>query len=140
MPALDPAIGNALNDALLNNGSSGTVAVGAVTLTLPMVMKYIATRGSAGVAGTAISGTNTVSLSGKFGTASTSISNVPTKSNDSAISITASASGTWNGIEVQDSTGTPKRTLYGPSSDLAKAFASGDILSVPASNLTLTTQ
>lgn len=139
MAALDPAVGNPLNDVLLPNGASGTLTLGALTLTQPYNCRYMTTRGTAGTNGTAITGTSSVSIAGSVATASASSSNVPTKSNTGAITITTSASGTWNGIEIWDSTGTPKRVLFGPTADLSKAFASGDILSIPISNLTLTT-
>jgi hypothetical protein len=140
MAALDPAVGNPLNDALLNNGASGTVTIGALTLTLPYTVIFDSTRGVAGTGGTPITGTSSITLAGKVATGSASVSNVPTKANDAAISITTtSAAGSpWNGIEIKDSTGTPKRILFGPTSDLGKAFASGDILSIPIGNLALT--
>lgn len=139
MAALDPAVGNPLNDALLANGASGSIVIGALTLTAPDLVHFSGTRGLAGTAGTDITGTATTTLAGKCATGSASITNVPTKANDAAISITTSASGTWNGIETKDATGTPKRKLFGPTSDLAKAFGSGDILSLPIGNLTLAT-
>lgn len=140
MAALDPVVGNALNDVLLPNLGSGTITLGALTLTQPFACHFLGTRGSAGTNGTAITGTSSVSIAGTVATASASVSNVPTKSNTGAISVTTTSSGTWNGNEIWDATGTPKRVLYGPSSDLGKAFASGDILSIPTSNLTLTSQ
>jgi cytoskeletal protein RodZ len=141
MTALDEVIGNALNDAILANAASGTsnLKIGSVQLTAPYTVLFDATRGTASVTGTAITGTSSTTLAGKVATASASVSHVPTKANDAIISITTSASGTWNGIRVQDSTGTPQRVLYGPTSDLSKAFGSGDILSLPIGNLTLTT-
>lgn len=139
MAALDPAVGNALNDAILNNGSSGTVTLGALTLTLPYAVRFDGTRGVAATPGTVITGTSSTTLAGTVTSASSSVSNVPTKANTSALSITTSASGTWNGIETFDATGTPKRINFGPTSDLAKAFASGDILSIPTGQLSLTT-
>lgn len=141
MAALDPVLGNALNDVLFANASSGTtnLSIGAVTLTAPYTVKFDGTRGLAGTNGTVITGTSSTVLNGKVATGSASISNVPTKANDSIISITTSASGTWNGIEVFDGNGTPKRVLFGPTSDLSKAFGSGDVLSLPIGNATLTT-
>lgn len=139
MPALDQVIGNALNDALLPNAASGTVTIGAVTLTLPFQVRFQSTRGTAGANGTNITGTATIGLNGQVTTASASVSNVPTKANTGAISITTTSSGTWNGIEIFDATGTPKRVLFGPTADLGKSFVSGDILSIPINQLTLTT-
>lgn len=149
MAALDQAIGNALNDFLLPGASSGdntgTLVIPAagggsgITLTKPFNVVFDSVLSTATVAGTAIAGTSSTTLVGKAGTASTSVANVPTKSNDAIISITTSASGTWNGNRIMDSTGTPKRVLFGPTSALGKAFASGDILSIPVGNLTLTT-
>lgn len=141
MAALDPILGNALNDALLANASSGTtsLSVGAVTLTAPYTVRFQSTRGVAATAGTNITGTASTVLNGKVGTGSASVSNVPTKKNDAIVSITTSASGTWNGIEIWDGNGTPKRVLFGPTSDLSLAFASGDVLSLPIGNMTLTT-
>lgn len=136
--ALDQVLGNALNDALLPNGASGTVTIGGVTLTLPFQVRFQATRGTAGSNGTNITGTATTGLNGQVATASASVSNVPTKPNTGALSITATSSGTWNGIEVWDNTGTPKRVLFGPTADLGKTFVSGDILSIPINQLTLT--
>lgn len=136
MAALDPAVGNPLLDVLMPNGSSGTLTLGALTLTLPYNLKFIATRGSAGSNGTAITGTNSVSMAGQLTSTAASVSNVPTKANTGALTITTSSSGTWNGCEIFDSTGTPKRVMFGPTSDLGKAFASGDILSVPIGSLT----
>lgn len=139
MAALDPAVGNALNDVLLPNAASGTLTLGALTLTQPYNCRFQGTRGVAGTAGTNITGTNSTGINGLFTTASASASNVPTKSNTGAISITTSSGGTWNGLEIWDSTATPKRVLFGPTSDLGKAFASGDILSIPTGQMTLTT-
>jgi hypothetical protein len=141
MAALDQAVGNALNDVLLPNAASGTLTLGALTLTQPFNCRFMATAGTAAANGTAITGTSSVGINGQVTSASASVSNVPTKSNTGAISITTtSAAGSpWNGIEIWDSTGTPKRVLFGPTSNLAKTFASGDILSIPIANLTLTT-
>lgn len=139
MGALDPVLGNALNDVLLPNAGSGTLTLGALTLTEPYNCRFQSTRGVAGTNGTNITGTNSTGINGLFTSGSASISNVPTKANTGAISITTSSSGTWNGIEIFDTTGTPKRVLYGPTSDLGKAFASADILSIPIANATLTT-
>lgn len=138
MAALDPVVGNALNDVLLPNAASGTLTLGALTLTRPYNCRFQSTRGLAGTNGTNITGTNSTGINGLLTNASASVSNVPTKSNTGAISITTSSSGTWNGIEIWDTTGTPQRVLFGPTSDLSKAFASGDILSIPTANLTLT--
>lgn len=147
MTALDEAVGNALLDFALAGAAgdtSGTIVIPAagggagITLTKPLNVVFDATRATASVAGTAITGTSSTTLAGKCGTASASVSHVPTKNNDAIISITASAGGTWNGIRVMDSTGTPKRVVYGPAADLGKAFLSGDILAVPANNLTAT--
>lgn len=135
MAALDPAVGNPLLDVLLPNGASGTLTLGALTLTQPFNLRFMGTRGSAGSNGTAITGTSSVSMAGQLTSGAASVSNVPTKANTGALSITASASGTWNGNEVWDSTGTPKRISFGPASDLGKAFASSDILSVPIGSL-----
>lgn len=139
MAALDPVLGNALNDVLLPNAGSGTLTLGALTLTQPFNCRFDGTRGVVATPGTVITGTSSASIAGKVATGSASISNVPTKANDGVISITTTASGTWNGIEIFDSTGTPKRVLFGPLSDLGKAFASGDILSIPIGNLSLQT-
>jgi hypothetical protein len=65
---------------------------------------------------------------------------VPTKANDSVISITTTtSSGTWNGVEIFDANATPKRVLFGPTSALGKAYGIGDILSLPIGNLQLQT-
>jgi hypothetical protein len=138
MAALDQVIGNALNDALFPNAASGTVTIGAVTLTLPFQVRFQSTRGVAGTNGTNITGTATTGLNGKVATASASVANVPTKTNDSVISITTTASGTWNGIEIWDATGTPKRVIFAPTTDLGKTFVSGDILSIPINQLSAT--
>lgn len=139
MAALDPVVGNATNDALLlQNGASGSVATGTLTLTAPWTIHFSAVLGVAGTNGTDITGTATTTLAGKATTASASISNLPTKANTSAISITTTSAGTWNGLEAFDSTGTPKRVWFAPTSALGKAFASGDILSVPIGNATST--
>lgn len=141
MAALDPVLGNALNDVLLANAASGStnLSIGTVTLTAPYACRFDGTRGTAGTNGTVITGTSSTNINGLFTSGSASVSNVPTKSNTGAISITASASGTWNGNEIWDANATPKRVLFGPTSDLGKAFASGDILSIPTGNMTLTT-
>lgn len=138
MAALDPVVGNAFNDVVMPNGASGSLVVGALTLTAPTAVHFSGTRGLAGTAGTDITGTATTTLAGKCTAGSASVSNVPTKANTAAISITTSSSGTWNGIEYFDATGTPKRVAFGPTSDLAKAFGSGDILSLPIGNNTST--
>lgn len=140
MAALDPVVGNAVNDIVMQNGASGSVTAGGLTLTAPWTVHYSATRGLAGTNGTDITGTATTTLAGKATTPSASVSNVPTKANTAAISVTTtSAAGSpWNGIEYFDSTGTPKRVAFGPTSDLSKAFGSGDILSLPIGNNTST--
>lgn len=142
MAALDPTVGNGVNDVLLANASSGTtnLSLGAVTYTAPYSVNFQGTRGLAGTGGTNITGTSSTTLAGKVATGSASVTNVPTKANDGAISITTSsaASSPWNGIEIKDGNGTPKRVLFGPTSDLSKAFGSGDILALPIGNLSLT--
>lgn len=138
--SLDPALGNPLLDVLLNNAATGTVTLGTVTLTAPYNCRFQSTRGVAGTNGTNITGTNSTGINGLFTTAAASAANVPTKSNTGAISITATASGTWNGIETWDTSATPKRVQFGPTADLAKAFASGDILSIPTGSATGTVQ
>lgn len=138
MAALDPTVGNAFNDVLISNAASGTAVIGAITYTAPYTCKFQSTRGVAATPGTNITGTNSVAINGLFTNASASISNVPTKANTGAISITTSSSGTWNGNEIFDGNGTPKRMLFGPTSDLGKAFGSGDILSIPIASATLT--
>lgn len=139
MAATDPVVGNAANDAiLLQNGASGSVVIGTLTLTAPWTVHFSATLGVAGTNGTDITGTATTTLAGKATAGSASITNVPTKANTSAVSVTTTSSGTWNGIEAFDSTGTPKRVWFAPTSALAKAFGVGDILSMPIGNLTST--
>ncbi|MGX7679065.1 hypothetical protein ACSMXN_09205 [Jatrophihabitans sp. DSM 45814] len=139
MGAIDQAVGNPILDVLLPNGSSGTLTLGALTLTLPFKCVFTSTLGTAAANGTAIQAG--VSIAGLFTSAAASVSNVPTKSNTGTISITVSgAGGTWAGCEIYDSTGTPKRVLYGPSSSLAKAYNTGDILAVNTGNATGTVQ
>lgn len=138
MAALDPVVGNAFNDVVIENAASGSIVVGALTLTAPWTVHFSATLGVAGTNGTDITGTATTTLAGKATTGSASVSNVPTKANTAIISLTTTASGTWNGIEYFDSTGTPKRVAFGPTSGLGKAFGSGDILSLPIGNNTST--
>ena len=150
MAAIDQAVGNAINDLLLPGGgtdTSGTLTIphgqfgAGLVLTMPFNVVFDATLATATVAGTAITGTSSTPLTSNAATASATVSNVATKSNTVAISITTtSAAGSpWNGIRVMDSTGTPKRILFGPTSGLGKTFASGDILSIPIGSLTLTT-
>ena len=143
MAALDPVVGNAFNDVLLANAASGSVnlIIGSITYTAPYACRFDATLGTAATAGTVITGTSSVAINGLFTNASASVTNVPTKANTGAISITTtSAAGSpWNGIEIFDANATPKRILFGPTAGLAKAFASGDILSIPIANLSLTT-
>lgn len=134
MAAIDPAVGNPLLDVLLPNGASGTLTLGALTLTQPYKCVFTSTLGTAAARGTSIQAG--ASLAGLLTAAAASVSNVPTKANTGTISITTASSGTWAGCEIEDSTGTPKRTLYGPSVSLAKAFNIGDILAVNTGNLT----
>lgn len=147
MAAIDAAVGNAILDLLLPGHASDTTgtlviphggAGAGLTLTMPFNVVFDATLATATVAGTAITGTSSVSLAGSATTAAATVSNVATKSNTGAISITTTSGvgSPWNGIRVMDSTGTPKRVLFGPTSPLGKAFVSGDILSVPIANLT----
>lgn len=139
MGAIDPVVGNALNDVLLANGASGTLTLGALTLTLPYKCVFTSTLGSAGTTATAIQAG--VSIAGLFTAGSANVSNVPTKANTGTVSITVSgAGGTWNGVEIYDSTGTPKRIEYGPASALAKAYNTGDILAINTGNLSGTVQ
>jgi hypothetical protein len=147
MTMVDAAVGDPFLDFLLAGAAgdtSGTIAIPAagggagITLTKPFNVVFDATRATSTVAGTPSTGTSSVSLAGKAGTAAAPVSNVPTKNNDAIISITATASGTWNGIRVMDSTGTPKRVVFGPSTDLSKGFASADVLAIPVSQLTAT--
>jgi hypothetical protein len=149
MAAIDQAVGNAINDFLMAGAvgdTSGTLVIPAagggsgITLTKPYNVVFDATLATATVAGTAITGTSSTPLTGKAGTASATVTNVATKANDAVISITTtSAVGSpWNGIRIMDSTGTPKRVLFGPTSALGKTFASGDILSIPVGNASLT--
>jgi len=144
MAALDPVVGNALNDVLLANAASGSVnlIIGSITYTAPYACRFDSVLGVAGTAGTVIAGTSSVAINGLFANASASVTNVPTKANTAAISITTtSATGSpWNGVEIFDANATtPKRILFGPTAGLAKAFASGDILSIPIGNMSLTT-
>lgn len=139
MAAIEPVLGNLLLDVLLPNGASGTLTVGAGTYTQPFKLRYDSVRGTAATPGTDIS-SGGVSLAGLLTAAAASVSNVPTKANTGTASYTTGSSGTWNGCEVFSSDGTPKRVLYGPSSDLGKAFGVGDILAVNTGNLTGTVQ
>jgi hypothetical protein len=134
MAALDQAVGNPVLDVLLPNGASGTLTLGALTLTLPFKCVFTSTLGTAAARGTAIQAG--VSVAGLLTAAAASVSNVPTKANTGTISITTASSGTWAGNEIEDSTGTPKRVLYGPGTTLGKAFGIGDILAVNTGNLT----
>lgn len=133
--AIDPAVGNPLLDALLANGASGSIVIGALTLTAPYKCRFTSTLGTAAAAGTDISSGGTA-INGLFTSSAASVSNVPTKANTGAITYTTGSSGTWAGNEIYDANGTPKRVLYGPTSSLAKSFNSGDILSINTSNLT----
>jgi len=147
MTAIDQVVANAINDFLLAGAAgdtAGTLVIPAagggpgITLTRPFNVVFDATLATASVPGTAITGTSSTTLAGKAGTASASVSNLATKPNDAIISIAASSSGTWNGNRVMDSTGSPKRVVYGSSAPLAKGFASADILAIPVGNLQLT--
>lgn len=139
MGAIEPVLGNLILDTLLANGASGTITIGAGTYTQPYKLRYDTVRGTAATPGTDGS-SGGVSLAGLLTAGAASVSNVPTKANTGTVSYTTAGSGTWNGCEVFDSTGTPKRVLYGPSSDLGKAYGTGDILAVNTGNLTGTVQ
>lgn len=128
---------NAVLDALFNGGASGTVTLGALTLTLPYKIKFLSTLSTAGTAGTewATSGGYTaggVSLSGLFSTAAASAS----KSNTGVIQVTNAPAGTWAGNEIVDSTGTPNRLSFGPATSLNVTVTAGSTALIPIGSLT----
>lgn len=136
MSGITTTLADDILDAVLNGSASGTEVLGSTTYTFPEKCKFLSTLSNAATAGTEFTGgsysAGGVSLSGLF----TSAAAVGSKSNTGAISTTGSPATTWAGIEITDSTGTPKRMVFGPASSLAKSVNSGDTCTVLTSNLT----
>lgn len=131
------AFANDILDAEYQSGASGTFVLGATTYTLPLKCRFQTTLSTAGAQGTEFtaSGGYTaggVSLSGLFTTAASAAS----KSSTGAVSVSNAPAGTWAGNEITDSTGTPKRMNFGPTSSLAKTVNAGDTVTIPSGSLT----
>lgn len=128
---------NDVIDASMQNGSSGTYVIGATTYTLPDKVRFQTTLSTAGAQGTEFtaSGGYTaggVSLAGLATAAAASAS----KASTGAVTVSNAPAGTWAGIEITDSSGTPKRKIFGPASSLAKTVNAGDTVSIPSGQLT----
>jgi hypothetical protein len=139
--AKSTAYANAVLDATLQNGATGTFVVGAVTYTLPLRLRFLSTLSTAATAGTewTTSGGYTaggVSLSGAFGTAAANAA----KANTVAITVTNAPAQTWADNEVVDSTATPNRLVFKGTPSLAKTVNAGDTCSIAISSLSATEQ
>lgn len=130
------AFANDVLDMELNGAASGTFIVGSRTYTLPLKCRFQTTLSTATAQGaefTASGGypAGGVSLSGLFSTAAASAS----KASTGAVTVSNAPAGTWAGIEITDSTGTPNRMNFGPTTSLAKTVNAGDTVTVPSGQL-----
>lgn len=129
-------INNAILDALMNNGASGTVTLGALTLTLPYKAKFLSTLSTVSAAGTEFTGgsypAGGVSLAGLFATAAASSA----KANTGAVTVTNAPATTWADVEIVDSTGTPIRLMFKGTPSLAKTVNAGDTCTIATGSLT----
>jgi len=125
---------NDILDAAYQNGASGTFVLGSTTYTLPLKCRFQSTLSTAGAQGTEFPATGGytaggVSLAGLF----TAAASAASKSNTGAVTVSNAPAGTWAGIEITDSTGTPKRMNFGPGTTLGKTVNSGDTVTLPSS-------
>lgn len=130
---------NDVCDVEINNGSSGTMTIGSTTYTLPLKVRFQTTLSTATAQGsefTASGGYSAggVSLAGLATTAAAS----GTKATTGAVTVSNAPAGTWAGIEITDSTGTPKRMTFGPGTTLGKTVNAGDTVTIPSGGLTTT--
>lgn len=127
----DP-LANAILDAMFNGGASGTVVLGAVSLTLPYKVKWLSTISTQAAAGTEWTGgsypTGGVSMSGAWGTAAAT----HVKASTAALTVTNSPALTWADNEIVDSNGTPIRVAAKGSPSLAISVTAGSSASIPS--------
>lgn len=128
---------NNLDQTLANTILTAITGGAALSITGPVKLRLIATVGSATANGTEITAgagytAGGQTTAGAWGTASGgSISN-----SAAAITWTNMPTATINGVELWDSSGTPKRIAWGTIA--ARSTTAGDTLTFATSSLTLT--
>lgn len=100
------------------------------TLTGPIMVRLMATIGSAAVNGTPISGTH--GSAGLSAGAWTNTAATQTDTNTAVVNFTSMPAATTDSIELWSSDGTPVRSEFGAITGGAKTTASGDTLSFAA--------
>ncbi len=104
-----------------------------VAPTTPMMMRLMSANGSASINGTQVTGGSYAAqnVTSALGTeANGSVTNTGT------VSYTGMPATTTNGVEIWDSNGTPRRSLWGALTT-PKTTGAGDVLSFAASSLTI---
>lgn len=127
---------NDILDVEINNGASGTMVIGSTTYTLPEKARFQSTLSTASAQGSEFTASGGyaaggVSLAGLATTAAAA----QAKSSTGAITVSNAPAGTWAGIEITDSSGTPKRMTFGPTTSLAKTVNAGDTVTIPVGGL-----
>lgn len=122
----------AIDQTRANNWLDASVATASyVALTSPMKVRLMTANGTSTSAGTEVSGGSYVSQTVTFASASTgsAASNV-------TLNYTSMPATTVVGLEIWDSTGTPKRVWFGALSS-SKTTNSGDTFQIPSASLTI---
>jgi len=110
-------------------------SLGTATYTAPtgaMKLALATATGTAGTAGTEVTGGSYARQTIAFGAASAG-----SAANSGAITFTAMPAATVTGVDIYDSNGTPRRAWAGALT-ASKTVASGDSLSFAASSVTVT--
>lgn len=120
-----------LPDAIENELLDALVGTASYTVTTPIKLALLTANGSDSAAGTEVTGGSYARQTIDFDAASGG-----TISNNAVINFTGMPACTVVGIELYDSTGTPKRLAYGTLS-ASKVVAVGDTLQFAISAITL---
>jgi hypothetical protein len=109
------------------------IPASAVSITSPIKIKQMSTTGSESAAGTELSGSGFTAggVTITWNAPATSTGTYSATIGNQALTITNAPAGTVNGIDIVDSTGTPRRLAWGALTT-PRTLVAGDTLSYPA--------
>lgn len=128
---------NDICDVEINNGASGTMVIGSTTYTLPEKVRFQTTLSTPTAQGSEFTASGGYSAGGvSLAGLATTAAAASAKASTGAVTVSNAPAGTWAGIEITDSTGTPKRMTFGPATTLGKTVNAGDTVTIPSGGLT----
>jgi len=135
---IDVVTANKVLDALTPAATSGTTAVGALTITAPIKCRFdsVMTTTDSG-ASTEWSTSQGYTAGGVSVGTGWAAATGGSKATTAAITVTNAPAQTWAGNELWDSSATPVRTFWGAITGGSKTVNSGDTCTISAGSLTL---